>query len=72
MVKFAQATFVHKDICPIGRLPRKIFAHTTFAQKNVFAQKYNGTVTYKPRRLPRHQRAQAHNSTPNSRQKIFL
>jgi hypothetical protein len=32
----------------------------------------NGTVTYKPRRLPRHQRAQAHNSTPNSRQKIFM
>jgi hypothetical protein len=32
----------------------------------------NGTVTYKPRRLPRNQRAQAHNSTPNSRQKIFM
>jgi hypothetical protein len=32
----------------------------------------NGTVTYKPRRLPRHQRARAHNSTPNSRQKIFM
>ena len=27
---------------------------------------------YKPRLLPRQQRAQAHNSTPNSRQKIFM
>jgi hypothetical protein len=35
-------------------------------------QLLNGTVTYKPHRLPRHQRAQAHNSTPNSHQKIFM
>jgi hypothetical protein len=38
----------------------------------VFAVSHNGTVTYKPRRLPRHQRAHEHNSTPNSRQKIFM
>jgi hypothetical protein len=38
----------------------------------LFFGQLNGTVTYKPRRLPRHQRAQAHNSTPNSRQKIFM
>jgi hypothetical protein len=33
---------------------------------------YNGKLTYKPRRLPRHERAQAHNSTPNSRQHRFF
>ncbi len=32
----------------------------------------NGTVTYKPRRQQRRQRAQAHNSTPNSRQQSFM
>jgi hypothetical protein len=32
----------------------------------------NGTVTYKPRRLTRHQHAQAHNSTPNSRRPNFM
>jgi queuine/archaeosine tRNA-ribosyltransferase len=32
----------------------------------------NGTATHKPRRLLRHQRTQAHNSTPNSRQKILM
>jgi hypothetical protein len=31
----------------------------------------NGTVTYKPRRMPRHQRVQAHNSTPYRRQHSF-
>jgi hypothetical protein len=32
----------------------------------------NGTVTYKPHPLTRHQRAQAHNSTPNSRRTSFI
>ena len=32
----------------------------------------NGKHTYKPRRLQRLQRAQAHNSIPNSRQRSFM
>jgi hypothetical protein len=32
----------------------------------------NGLVTYEPRRMPRHQRAQAHNSTLNRRQHSFM
>jgi hypothetical protein len=32
----------------------------------------NGTFTYKPRRLPHHQRAQAHNSTLNRCQHSFM
>jgi hypothetical protein len=32
----------------------------------------NGTVTYKPRRMPRHQRAQAHSSTLYRCQHSFM
>jgi hypothetical protein len=40
--------------------------------KYKLGEHYNGTITYKPRRQQRRQRAQAHNSTPYRRQQSFM
>jgi hypothetical protein len=41
-------------------------------RQGVLICKFNGTVTYKPRQMPCHQRAQAHHSTLYRRQHSFM
>jgi hypothetical protein len=57
---------------------KSCLALTQTAQKGIGAENSlpnwlsNGTITYKPRRQQRRQRAQAHNSTPYRRQQSFM
>jgi hypothetical protein len=51
----------HHDTNIYTNIPKWIQHHDT-----------NGTITYKPHRQQRRQRAQAHNSTPYRRQQSFM